>query len=97
MGTLNVFKLCSLYYVKEFKHLLFSTYCILIPLISNRKFYCQQCDLIITDVLALFYRSKIDLTTPWIFADLGLLIPVDDDIANTNAVIKPFQWPVFTQ
>nr|CAH0100778.1 unnamed protein product [Daphnia galeata] len=55
----------------------------------------QQCDLIITDVLVLFYRSKIDLTTPWIFADLGLLIPVDDDIANTNAVIKPFQWPVW--
>ena len=72
-------------------------YCIFLPLISIWQSYFQQCDLIITDVLVLFYRSKIDLTTPWIFADYGLLIPVDDDIANTNAVIKPFQWPVCTQ
>lgn len=41
-------------------------------------------------------RMKIvDLTMPWLYDTLGFLIPVmSDDVANTNAVIKPFQWMV---
>jgi ionotropic glutamate receptor len=27
----------------------------------------------------------------------GILIPVNDDSANINAVVKPFQWPVYHQ
>nr|CAH0101879.1 unnamed protein product [Daphnia galeata] len=55
----------------------------------------QRCDLLITDVPPPFYRSKIDMTTPWVFSYYGLLIPVNDDTANINAVVKPFQWPVW--
>jgi hypothetical protein len=54
----------------------------------------QQCDLIINDLIPPLFRKKIDFTTPWIFAYYGLLIPVDDDTANIQAVVKPFQWPV---
>jgi ionotropic glutamate receptor len=54
----------------------------------------QQCDLIINDLISPLFRKKIDFTTPWIFAYYGLLIPVDDDTANIQAVVKPFQWPV---
>jgi len=48
-------------------------------------------------VLPLFYRRHIDMTTPWTFTYYTLLIPVDGDTANIDAVIKPFQWPVCIQ
>ncbi|EFX82122.1 hypothetical protein DAPPUDRAFT_241220 [Daphnia pulex] len=37
-----------------------------------------------------------DVTTPMAFEPYRFLIPVQDDTANINAVIKPFQWPVGT-
>nr|CAH0101875.1 unnamed protein product [Daphnia galeata] len=55
----------------------------------------QKSDLIIFDVTPSFYRSNIDMATPWVFSYCGLLIPVYDDTANINAVVKPFQWPVW--
>ena len=41
------------------------------------------------------WRNKIvDLTFPWTYDNFAILIPVPDETANINAVIKPFQWPV---
>jgi hypothetical protein len=51
--------------------------------------------LLVHDVPSLFYRSRIDMTIPWIFTNYALLIPVAGDTANINAAIKPFQWPVY--
>jgi hypothetical protein len=31
---------------------------------------------------------------PWIYDYFSFLIPVPDESANINAVVKPFQWPV---
>jgi hypothetical protein len=39
----------------------------------------------------------IDLTTYWLYDYFALVIPIPDETANTNAVIKPFQWPVYEQ
>ncbi len=49
----------------------------------------QKCDLLVQDVAPLFYRSQIDMTTPWIFSNYALLIPVAGETANINAIIKP--------
>ncbi len=55
----------------------------------------QQSDLIVSAIRSTVQRNKIvDQTTPWEFSKLGLLIPVQDETANINAVVKPFQWPV---
>ncbi len=34
------------------------------------------------------------MTVPWIYRGFGILIAVEDDTANVQSVIKPFQWPV---
>ncbi|EFX82357.1 hypothetical protein DAPPUDRAFT_316873 [Daphnia pulex] len=63
-----------------------------------KSFLCnfQQCDLIIQDVVPTFQRYKVvDLTTYWIYADAAFLIPASAETANINAVVKPFQWPVW--
>ncbi|XP_046448343.1 ionotropic receptor 93a-like isoform X2 [Daphnia pulex] len=60
-----------------------------------RYLWDQECDLLVHDVPSLFYRSRIDMTIPWIFTNYALLIPVAGDTANINAAIKPFQWPVW--
>jgi hypothetical protein len=49
--------------------------------------------LLVQDVTPNYIR-QIDITTPWLFTNYALLIPVAGDTANINAVIKPFQWPV---
>jgi hypothetical protein len=36
------------------------------------------------------------MTLPWIYDHFAFLIPVPDESANINAVVKPFQWPVGT-
>jgi ionotropic glutamate receptor len=47
------------------------------------------------DVLPTFQRNRIvDLTTYWYYGDLVFLIPVPDETANINSVVKPFQWKV---
>jgi ionotropic glutamate receptor len=35
-----------------------------------------------------------DVTLPWAYDHFSFLIPVPDETANINAVVKPFQWPV---
>ncbi|XP_046449181.1 ionotropic receptor 93a-like [Daphnia pulex] len=55
-----------------------------------------QCDLLTQDVVPTPQRNKIvDLTTPWYYGNLVCVIPVPDETANINSVIKPFQWPVW--
>lgn len=45
--------------------------------------------------LALNERIKVvDMTHPWSFDFFAALIPAPEVGANTNAVIKPFQWQV---
>jgi hypothetical protein len=34
------------------------------------------------------------MTAYWFYGQLAFLIPVPDETANINAVVKPFQWPV---
>lgn len=36
----------------------------------------------------------VDLTLPWVYDSSAFLIPVPDESANINAIVKPFQWPV---
>ncbi|XP_046448054.1 uncharacterized protein LOC124196853 isoform X2 [Daphnia pulex] len=56
----------------------------------------QQCDLLVHDVIPTPERNKVvDLTTYWIYDRLAFLIPVPDETANIDSVIKPFQWPVW--
>jgi hypothetical protein len=55
----------------------------------------QEADLLVHDTIANFQRNKVvDLTLPWVYGDFVFLIPVPDESANINAVVKPFQWPV---
>ena len=55
----------------------------------------QECDLIINNVVPTIQYNKImDLTTYWLYDYFALVIPIPDETANINAVIKPFQWPV---
>jgi ionotropic glutamate receptor len=45
-----------------------------------------------------FGRVKLaDLTCPWMYDCNDLLFAVNDDTANIDAVVKPFQWPVGEQ
>lgn len=37
----------------------------------------------------------VDLTVPWTYECYAFLIPVQEQIANIFAAIKPFQWPVW--
>jgi ionotropic glutamate receptor len=49
---------------------------------------------VLHDVAQTPERQKIiDTTVPWIYRGFGILISVEDDTANVQAVIKPFQWP----
>ena len=58
-------------------------------------FYLQQADLLITSVFPTSQRLKIvDITLPWAYDHFAFLIPVNSEMANINAVTKPFQWPV---
>jgi hypothetical protein len=55
----------------------------------------QQSDLLVVGVTLSIARFKVvDLSVPWIFETYAFLIPVQDDTANINGVVKPFQWPV---
>ncbi|EFX82186.1 hypothetical protein DAPPUDRAFT_241335 [Daphnia pulex] len=56
----------------------------------------NQCDLLIQSVFATTRRNKIvDLTLPWVYDSSAFLIPVPDETANVNAVVKPFQWQIW--
>ncbi|XP_046448145.1 glutamate receptor ionotropic, delta-1-like isoform X1 [Daphnia pulex] len=56
----------------------------------------NQCDLLIQSVFATSRRNKIvDLTLPWVYDSSAFLIPVPDETANVNAVVKPFQWQIW--
>jgi hypothetical protein len=51
--------------------------------------------LLVNDLIPTFQRNKVvDFTLPWAYDHIKFLIPVTDDSANINAVVKPFQWPV---
>jgi ionotropic glutamate receptor len=55
----------------------------------------QQVDLIVIGVTLNYERFQVvDLSVPWAFETYSFLIPVQNDTANINAVVKPFQWPV---
>ena len=57
----------------------------------------QECDLLINSIVPTVQYNKImDLTTYWLYDYFALVIPVPDETANINAVVKPFQWPVCT-
>lgn len=71
---------------------------LIIALISmcNTRYTPQESDFLLQDVMQTYQRNRyIDMSVPWIFGSFSLLMPVQDDTANVNAVIKPFQWPVF--
>ncbi|EFX82191.1 hypothetical protein DAPPUDRAFT_316806 [Daphnia pulex] len=56
----------------------------------------QQSELLVHDTIPTFqYNKIIDMTLPWIYDHFAFLIPVPDETANINAVVKPFQWPVW--
>jgi hypothetical protein len=68
---------------------------IIFALMQSSIHFLQQADFLIQDVVQTCQRNKlIDVTFPWIFGSFSLLMPVQDDTANFNSVIKPFQWPV---
>jgi hypothetical protein len=57
----------------------------------------QQADLLIENVVPTTRRNQIvDLTLPSIYDYYAFVIPIPDESANINAVVKPFQWPVCT-
>ncbi|EFX82353.1 hypothetical protein DAPPUDRAFT_241433 [Daphnia pulex] len=56
----------------------------------------QQSELLVHDTIATFqYNSVVDFTLPWVYDHFAFLIPVPDETVNINAVVKPFQWPVW--
>ncbi|EFX82393.1 hypothetical protein DAPPUDRAFT_101640 [Daphnia pulex] len=56
----------------------------------------QKSDFLVHDTIPTFqYNSVVDFTMPWIYDYFSFLIPVPDESANINAVVKPFQWPVW--
>ncbi|EFX82161.1 hypothetical protein DAPPUDRAFT_316759 [Daphnia pulex] len=56
----------------------------------------RQSDLLVHDTVPTFQNNKIvDLTLPWIYDHFAFLIAVSDETANINAVVKPFQWPIW--
>lgn len=65
-------------------------------LMCNMQYTPQESDFLLQDVVQTYQRNRyIDMSVPWIFGSFSLLMAVQDDTANVNAVIKPFQWPVF--
>lgn len=51
--------------------------------------------MLITTIIPTAERlKKVDLTIPWLYAGYFLLIPAPKLGSNTDAVVKPFQWPV---
>ena len=55
----------------------------------------KKCDFLTSGVTPTFERQKIvDLTLPWMNDCYGLLFAVHEDMANVEAIVKPFQWPV---
>ncbi|KAI9553543.1 hypothetical protein GHT06_021461 [Daphnia sinensis] len=56
----------------------------------------KQCDLIVHDVLLTTENyKKMELTLPWHRSIIVFMVPVPLTMTNLNAVIKPFQWPVW--
>lgn len=59
------------------------------------KIISQESDFLVYATVPTVERQKIiDITTPWYYGTLEFLIPVLDDGANIDAVVKPFQWMV---
>ena len=57
--------------------------------------FLQRSDLLIAAVGLANSRLKVvDLTYPWMFGCYEFLFSVSDDMINTDALVKPFQWPV---
>jgi hypothetical protein len=55
----------------------------------------QQSDFLIHVVLLTLERNNvIDLTVPWAYDYFAFLIPVAEEMANIDSVVKPFQWPI---
>ncbi|XP_057376733.2 glutamate receptor ionotropic, delta-1-like isoform X2 [Daphnia carinata] len=55
-----------------------------------------KCDFLVSSVSTTRARNEMfDLTTPWEYNSLAFLIPVHDETANIESVVKPFQWPVW--
>ncbi|XP_046449207.1 ionotropic receptor 93a-like [Daphnia pulex] len=55
-----------------------------------------KCDFLTAAVTPTFGRMKlVDLTVPWVYDCYDLLFAVQDDTVNIDAVVKPFQWPVW--
>ena len=71
---------------------------VLLRCITNwlTKNHClQQCDLLLQDVLPTNERQQVvDITVPWVYTSVALLMHAPDESANINAITKPFQWPV---
>ncbi|XP_032795392.1 glutamate receptor 1-like [Daphnia magna] len=56
-----------------------------------------QCDLLVHDVLLTTENYKtMELTLPWHRSIIVFMVPVPLITTNLDAVIKPFQWPVWT-
>ncbi|EFX82354.1 hypothetical protein DAPPUDRAFT_241432 [Daphnia pulex] len=56
----------------------------------------NQSDFLIHDVLLTLERNNvIDLTVPWAYDYFAFLIPVAEETANIDSVVKPFQWPIW--
>ncbi|XP_046641506.1 uncharacterized protein LOC124326631 [Daphnia pulicaria] len=63
---------------------------------SKNFLFFKKSDLLVHDAIANFqYNSVVDFTLPWIYDYYAFLIPVPEESANINAVVKPFQWPVW--
>nr|CAH0103311.1 unnamed protein product [Daphnia galeata] len=61
------------------------------------QFQFHQADLLIKNVVPTTRRNQIvNLTLPSIYDYYAFVIPIPDESANINAVVKPFQWPVCT-
>ncbi|EFX87007.1 hypothetical protein DAPPUDRAFT_312495 [Daphnia pulex] len=56
-----------------------------------------ECDLLLQDVVPSYrYHKLIDITVPWVYTSSAILMPVPVDSSfNINALIKPFQWPIW--
>jgi len=55
----------------------------------------QKCDLLVHEVQLTRQRLKFaEHTLPWAYDQFAFIIPIADESANIDAVIKPFQWPV---
>ncbi|EFX82216.1 hypothetical protein DAPPUDRAFT_316861 [Daphnia pulex] len=56
----------------------------------------RQCDFLVHEVTLTPLRLKMsDYTLPWAYDQFAFIIPIADESANINAVVKPFQWPVW--